>query len=135
LGEMTTSGYTLLTPPVPAQTLIHVHPGAEELGRVYQPTIAIAATPGAFLTALSHCTHDGARADSSEAAHAEYLAWQAPRPVPGSLDLWQIMRWLDARLPDDAILTNGAGNYTAWLHRLYRYRKFRTQLGPYVGSM
>jgi len=62
-------------------------------------------------------------------------AWQAPRPVPGALDLWQVMAWLDAHLPDDAILTNGAGNYAAWLHRLYRFRGFRTQLGPYSGSM
>src|SRR5206468_6139480 len=114
-------------------TLLHVHPGAEELARVYQPTIALAATPGAFLAALSRCTRT--RGDSGDNAHDEYLAWQAPRPVPGSLDLWQIVRWLDSRLPDDAILTNGAGNYTAWLHRLYRYRKFRTQLAPYVGSM
>ena len=133
LGEMTTSGYTLLVPPVPAQTLIHVHPGAEELGRVYQPAVAIASTPGAFLASLLRSLPR--RNEGADNAHAEYLAWQAPRPVPGTLDLWQIVRWLDARLPDDAILTNGAGNYTAWLHRLYRYRKFRTQLAPYVGSM
>ena len=55
--------------------------------------------------------------------------------MPGALDLWQIVSWLDARLPDDAILTNGAGNYATWLHRLYRYRGFRTQLAPYSGSM
>jgi acetolactate synthase I/II/III large subunit len=137
LGEMTTSGYTLITPPAPAQTLIHVHPGEEELGRVYQPAIAIAATPGAFLAALAE--HTRARRDKGEGrvgdAHSDYLAWQAPRPVPGDLDLWQVVRWIDARLPDDAILTNGAGNYSTWLHRLYRYRGFRTQLAPYVGSM
>jgi len=137
LGEMTTSGYTLLTPPVTAQTLIHVHPGAEELGRVYQPALAIAATPGAFLAALApearRVTADVAA--RGKAARAEYEEWQAPRAVPGSLDLWQIVRWLDARLPDDAIVTNGAGNYSTWLHRLYRYRRFRTQLAPYVGSM
>ncbi|HEY6828624.1 MAG TPA: thiamine pyrophosphate-binding protein, partial [Gemmatimonadaceae bacterium] len=52
LGEMTTSGYTLLDVPVPRQSLIHVHPGAEELGRVYQPELAIAATPGAFLSMI-----------------------------------------------------------------------------------
>ena len=137
LGEMTTSGYTLLTPPVAAQTLIHVHPGAEELGRVYQPALAIAATPGAFLAALAaQALRAGTDvAGRAEAARADYEEWQAPRPVPGSLDLWQIVRWLDARLPDDAIVTNGAGNYSTWLHRLYRYRRFRTQLAPYVGSM
>jgi len=137
LGEMTTSGYTLLAPPLPAQALIHVHPGADELGRVYQPAIAIAATPGEFLAALRSCglrTTTGASARAA-AAHADYVEWQAPRPVPGTLDLWRIVQWLDARLPDDAILANGAGNYSTWLHRLYRYRGFRTQLAPYVGSM
>lgn len=133
LGEMTTSGYTLLAPPMPSQTLVHVHPGAEELGRVYQPAIAIAATPGAFLAELAGSPRN--RVQNVAAAHDEYLAWQAPRPVPGTLDLWQIVRWLDQRLADDAILTNGAGNYTTWLHRAFRYRRFRTQLAPYVGSM
>ena len=137
LGEMTTGGYTLLVPPVPRQTLIHVHPGAEELGRVYQPALAIAATPGAFLAALNAHPRPAAAAalEAAAKAHEDYVAWQAPRTVPGELDLWQIVGWLDARLPDDAILTNGAGNYATWLHRLYRYRTFRTQLAPYVGAM
>ena len=137
LGEMTTSGYTLLAPPVPAQTLIHVHPGADELGRVYQPALAIAATPGEFLAALrTPRLHASTSAPAcAAAAHADYVEWQAPRPVPGELDLWRIVQWLDAHLPDDAIVANGAGNYSTWLHRLYRYRGFRTQLAPYVGSM
>src|SRR5215831_15339747 len=136
LGEMTTSGYTLLAPPVPAQSLIHVHPDADELGRVYQPALAVAATPGAFLAALARVVRAGGAevATRVKAARADYVEWQAPRPVPGSLDLWQIVRWLDERLPDDAIVANGAGNYSTWLHRLYRYRSFRTQLAPYVGS-
>ncbi|MEP7181868.1 MAG: thiamine pyrophosphate-binding protein [Betaproteobacteria bacterium] len=137
LGEMTTSGYTLLDAPQPRQTLIHVHPGADELGRVYQPALAIAATPGAFLDALAALPPVDATAwaGSVAAAHADCIEWRAPRPVPGALDLWQVMAWLDDRLPDDAILTNGAGNYTTWLHRLYRYRSFRTQLAPYSGAM
>ena len=72
---------------------------------------------------------------AADDAHTDYLAWQAPQPVPGELDLWQIVQWLDRRLPDDAILANGAGNYSTWVHRLFRYRGFRTQLAPYVGSM
>lgn len=137
LGEMTTSGYTLLDVPVPRQRLVHVHPSSDELGRVYQPALAVAATPGAFLEALNAdlpAARPAWRA-AAEAANAEYTAWRAPRPVPGAVDLWNVMQWLDARLPDDAILTNGAGNYTSWLHRLYRYRGFRTQLAPYSGSM
>ena len=137
LGEMTTSGYTLLDVPVPRQRLLHVHPGPEELGRVYQPTLTICATPGAFLAALEPLPTPGNPAWPALAAeaNAEYDAWRAPRPVPGAVDLWQVVQWLDATLPDDAILTNGAGNYTTWLHRLYRYRGFRTQLAPYSGAM
>ena len=137
LGEMTTSGYTLLDVPVPRQALIHVHPSARELGRVYQPAVAIAATPGAFLAAVNAppAGSTAARHEALAAARADFDAWRAPRPVPGAVDLWQIVRWLDETLPDDAILTNGAGNYTAWLHRLYRYRGFGTQLAPYAGAM
>jgi acetolactate synthase-1/2/3 large subunit len=136
LGEMTTSGYSLLSVPTPTQALVHVHPGADELGSVYQPAIAIAATPGAFLAAIdgaaARSPHiDGAATD----AHAEYERWRAPRAVPGAVDLWQIVRWLDERLPDDAIVTNGAGNYATWMHRLFRYGGRRRQLAPYSGSM
>ena len=137
LGEMTTGGYTLLDVPVPRQRLIHVHPSPDELGRVYQPELAIAATPGAFLAAmnalapLARIGGDG----MAHAAHAEYDAWRVPRPVPGAVDLWRVVQWLDDYLPDDAILTNGAGNYTVWLHRVFRYRGFRTQLAPYSGAM
>jgi acetolactate synthase-1/2/3 large subunit len=136
MGEITTQGYTLLEAPAPAQTLIHVHPGADELGRVYQPSLAIAATPGAFLAAMNRRPRPRLDAGPlTAAAHADYEAWRAPRPVPGALDLWQIVRWLDERLGDDAILANGAGNYATWLQRIYRYRRFRTQLGPYSGAM
>jgi acetolactate synthase-1/2/3 large subunit len=137
LGETTTSGYTLLEAPAPRQRLVHVHPGADELGRVYQPALAIAATPGAFLAAMNREAPFDATAWQSSVgdAHASYDAWRVARPVPGPLDLWQIVSWLDARLPDDAILANGAGNYATWLHRLYRYHGFRTQLAPYSGSM
>jgi acetolactate synthase-1/2/3 large subunit len=137
LGEITTSGYTLLDVPAPRQRLIHVHAEPGELGRVYQPTLAIAAAPGAFLAAMNREPPLNADAwrTSVESAHADFAAWQAPRPVPGELDMVEVVAWLDAHLPADAILTNGAGNYTVWLHRFYRYRSFRTQLGPYSGAM
>jgi acetolactate synthase-1/2/3 large subunit len=137
LGEITTSGYTLLAVPTPAQTLIHVHPGAEELGRVYQPTLAINATPGAFLAAIAAVPLPAAqkRRETLMNARADFEAWQAPHPVPGGVDLWNIVQWLGAHLPKDAIVTNGAGNYATWMHRLFRYRGFRTQLAPYSGAM
>ena len=136
LGETTTSGYTLLEVPAPKQALIHVHPDAGELGRVYQPALAIAATPGAFLGAIDA---QAARSQDGRAApaiaHADYDAWRAPRPVPGAVDLWSIARWLDERLPADAVLASGAGNYATWMHRVFRYGGGRTQLAPYSGSM
>jgi acetolactate synthase-1/2/3 large subunit len=137
LGEITTSGYSLIEPPRPRQRLIHVHPDPEELGRVYQPEVAIAATPGSFLAAMNAMPAQATPAARSAAAGAaaDLRAWRSPRPVPGALDLWQVVLWLDERLPDDAILTNGAGNFSTWLHRLYRYRGFGTQLAPYNGAM
>ena len=137
LGEMTTGGYTLLEVPVARQRLVHVHPSPDELGHVYQPDLAIAAEPDAFFAALNampSVARPGWHALAAR-AHADYNAWRVRRPVPGPVDLWAVMEWLDARLPDDAILTNGAGNYTVWLHRLFRYRGFRTQLAPYSGAM
>ncbi len=137
LGEAVTSGYTLLEAPVPRQALIHVHPGTEELGRVYQPAVAIAATPGSFLAAMNPLAPfpNAAGRAACAAAHTDLVAWCAPRPVPGELNLWHVVTWLDGRLPEDAILTNGAGNYATWVHRLFRYRGFGTQLAPYSGAM
>ena len=138
LGEMTTSGYTLLEAPSPKQALVHVHPGPDELGRVYAPAVGVCATPGAFLAAMLHAGDPPAHLrwhDSADAAHRDYEAWRAPRPVPGDVDLWSIVRWLDERLPDDTVITNGAGNYTTWIHRLYRFRQPGTQLAPYAGAM
>ncbi len=137
LGEMTTGGYTLLSVPEPRQTLIHVHPGSEELGRVYQPALAIQASMPAFARALAGMAPiaEPAWRDSAGEAHRDYLDWQQPRPMAGELDLWQVVATLRERLPENAIIANGAGNYTVWLHRLYRHRRFRTQLAPYNGSM
>jgi len=137
LGEMTTSGYTLLDVPVPRQRLIHVHPSPDELGRVYQPALAIAATPRTFLDAMN--ARAPVRAVNADAMlrelAAERAAWRAPRAVPGDVDLWQVALWLDLHLPDDTIVTNGAGNYATWMHRLFRYREYGGQLAPYSGSM
>jgi acetolactate synthase I/II/III large subunit len=137
LGEMVTGGYTLLDAPQPKPALIHVLPDAEELGRVYRPALGIAASVPAFTAALAAIPPPSVIAwkDCTALAHGDYLAWQAPRPSVGKLDLWSVVATLREHLPADAIVTNGAGNYTVWLHRLYRYRPFRTQLAPYSGAM
>ncbi|GIK98101.1 MAG: thiamine pyrophosphate protein [Alphaproteobacteria bacterium] len=137
LGEMTTSGYTLLSIPVPRQKLVHVHAGAEELGRVYQAALPINAGMEAFAAAARAMrpVDPAAWRASRAAARADYLANIEPPKVPGAVQMGEIMAWLNANLPEDAILTNGAGNYTVWLHRFFQYRRFRTQLAPTSGAM
>ena len=137
LGEITTGGYTLIEAPRPRQRLVHVHPGAEELGRVYQPELAIHASPRAFLAAARglNAAPGPARAAEVEAAHRDCLEWSRPLPCPGELQMAEVVAWLRGHLPEDAVLTNGAGNYSVWLHRFFRYGSFRSQLGPTSGSM
>ncbi|HNB26787.1 MAG TPA: thiamine pyrophosphate-binding protein [Alphaproteobacteria bacterium] len=137
LGEMTTSGYTLLDIPVPQQTLVHVHASAEELGRVYQAALPINAGMAEFAAMAKALAPITARAWDAEtrSAHAEYLDWSTPPQVEGPVQMGEIMAWLEQRLPEDAIMTNGAGNYATWLHRFHRHRRFRTQLAPTNGSM
>jgi acetolactate synthase I/II/III large subunit len=137
LGEATTGGYTLFDIPRTKQTLIHVHQGAEELGRVYAADLPIVSglpEIAALLAALP-APEAPAWAGSARAAHDAYLAWREPRPMPGDVQLGVVMQQLRARLPDDAIVTNGAGNYATWLHRHFAYRHFRSQLGPTSGAM
>ncbi|WP_431017224.1 thiamine pyrophosphate-binding protein [Bradyrhizobium pachyrhizi] len=138
MSEMPSSSYTLLDIPVPSQKLIHVHPGAEELGRVYQPALAIQATPAAFAAAVETMKPAAAPAWKGEAAkaHADYLAWtDKPRELPGSFQYGEVVTWLRDRLPKDAIVCNGAGNYAGWIHRHHRFHAFAAQLAPTSGSM
>ena len=136
LGEATSSGYTLIDVPQPKQTLVHVHAGNDELGKVYRAELPINSGMAAFAEAAADIHVDSrAWADSVAEDRAEYLAHSTPPTVPGPLQMSEIMTWLNDTLPDDAILTNGAGNYTIWLHRYFRYRRFHTQLAPTSGSM
>jgi len=138
LSEMPSSSYTLLNIPVPAQKLVHVHPGAEELGRVYQPALAIEASPGPFCAALAEMPAPQTAPSGAQAAaaHAEYLDWsETPGDLPGSFQYGRAVVWLRDRLPADAVICNGAGNFAIWIHRYYRFRAFGTQLAPTSGSM
>ena len=137
LGEMTTSGYTLLDSPVPRQKLVHVLASGEELGRVYQPEIPIQASMTRFArhaAAMAPVDASAWQASVGE-ARADFLAWTARRETPGKVQMWDVMEWLSSNLPEDAIIANGAGNYTVWPHRFYRYPGFRTQLAPTSGAM
>jgi acetolactate synthase I/II/III large subunit len=138
LGEMPSQGYTLIDIPGPRQTFVHVFPGIEELGRVYRPHLAINATPTAVAAALEGLEppRELARRDKTAIAHADFLAWtDKPTAVPGPVNLGEIIVGLRDRLPADAVICNGAGNFSVWVHRYARYRRYGTQLAPISGSM
>jgi len=137
LSEMPSSSYSLVEIPTPRQKLVHVFPAAEELGRVYQPTLAIQATPGPFAETVANISNASPSATARRAdAHAEYLEWsETPPELPGRFQYGKVMVWLRERLPADAIICNGAGNFTIWIHRYYRFRDLGTQLAPTSGSM
>jgi acetolactate synthase-1/2/3 large subunit len=137
-SEMPSSGYTLLDVPFPAQQLIHIHADAGELGRVYRPSLAINADPASFAEALSGLDIETMPEYGERTArmHQAYLEWSTPPATgPGDVHMGPIIDWLREHLPEDAILTNGAGNYATWVHRYVRFRKFATQAAPASGSM
>jgi acetolactate synthase-1/2/3 large subunit len=136
LGEMATQGYTLIDTPRPAQTLVHVHGGPQELGRVYQTDLAINASMIEFAAALAAMPAvKPAWDDWTRAARADYEAWLVPTKVPGNVDLAQVLKTLAAKLPADTIIANCAGNYATWVHRFHQYTGLRTQLAPTSGAM
>ena len=136
LGELPSQSYTLFDIPRPQVPLVHVHPGAEELGRVYSPNLAIHATPTAFAAALEKLELPRPLGGAADAAHADYLAWtEKPTEQPGAVNFGAVMVWLRDNLPPDAIICNGAGNYAAWIHRFLRMRRFGQHVAPTAGSM
>ncbi len=138
MAEIPSQGYELFDIPGPRQTLVHVHADAGELGRVYHPALAINATPPAFAAALEGLQppREIRWSGLARAANADYRAFSDVAPAtPGAVQLGEIMLWLRERLPRDAIVCNGAGNYTIWIGRFLRFREFATQLGPVSGSM
>ena len=139
LGEMTTNGYTLVESPTPAQCLVHVFPGPDELGRVFHAELPIAAGNREFaaaLDALSPSDGEAARRAAWLAgAQQDYAAWRVPRAQPGALSYPECVLHLERTLPHDAILTNGAGNFATPVHRFHRHRRHKTQLAPTSGAM
>jgi acetolactate synthase-1/2/3 large subunit len=137
LGEVTTQGYTLLEAPNPRQTLIHVHAGAEELGRVFQAELMINAGPLQFAAAARALEPVDAAAWAvwAREGHEGYLANLEPDPCPGDLDMGAVMKTLEERLPADAIVANDGGNFSGWVHRFHRYTVYPSQLGPTNGAM
>ncbi|MGB9991389.1 thiamine pyrophosphate-binding protein [Pseudoduganella rhizocola] len=141
LGEMTTSGYTIIESPVPRQRLVHIHPDPEELGSVYQGELMIASgmPQAAAMLAAMEPVDAGAWKGSVAEARAELQAWQQKPAIfqdgKAPLDLWQVVQDIDRLAPHDTIITNGAGNYATWAHRFHSYGGARTQLAPTSGAM
>ncbi|MGE0560066.1 MAG: thiamine pyrophosphate-binding protein, partial [Burkholderiales bacterium] len=136
LGEWSTVNYTLLDIPRPKQPFVHIYPGAEELGRVYQADLLINSGMPEFAAAARKLPPlKPVWSEWTKAARADLEAWQQPVQVPGKVNMSEIMVFLRERLPKETIVTNGAGNFSLWVHRFYRYGGFRTQLGPTSGAM
>ncbi|HEX7385754.1 MAG TPA: thiamine pyrophosphate-binding protein [Castellaniella sp.] len=139
LSEVPSQSYTLFGIPQMAQALVHVHPDVNELNRVYQADVAMACTARTWVGLVDGLasTSTEARRARCSALHAARQAWSDPSKiqVPGPLQMGQIVAHLNATLPDDAIITNGAGNYATWIHRFYHFRAYDTQLAPTSGSM
>ena len=149
LGEMTTSGYTLLEVPKPKQKLVHIHASAEELHRVYSADLAICATMNAAARSLEVLTAPPSVpwADWAAQANADYRANIQPQSLAGLphdsaqglVNMPEVVAALQRHLPADAVLTNGAGNFASWVHRYYQHhglsKGLKTQLAPTVGAM
>lgn len=132
-GEMTTDGYTLLDVPMPAQKLVHVHASDREIGKIYQPALGIQAGPNAFAAALHPVKGDWA--DWRAAGRRAYeQGFQAP-PQPSPVDMVLATAHLREVLPEDAILTNGAGNFTVWPNKFYKFGPRARLLAPQSGAM
>jgi acetolactate synthase I/II/III large subunit len=137
LGDIPTRGYTTLEPPRTPQTFVHVHADPNELGRVFRADVPIVSGSREFLAAARAlgAVDGAARSEWVESAHEAFLTSLRHRRGPGELDLGDVLEHLREHMPDDAILTNGAGNYTVWCHRFYAFRRYGTQLAPCSGAM
>lgn len=135
LGDTLTRGYELMNPARPHARVIHVHPSPDELGHLWQPDPGLVADPQVVVAALAGLPAPRRWDDWTASLRAGYESWQIPVPTPGDVRMEQVVTWLSDNLPDDAVITNGAGNYAAFVHRYYRFRRFGTQLAPTSGSM
>jgi acetolactate synthase-1/2/3 large subunit len=138
LGEIASQGYGLIDIPNPRMKLVHIHPGPEEIGRVFVPALGINAAPSRMAKALAGLPAPARKpwVEITRAAHAEYRAFSdVETPQPGDVNLGAVMIHLREALPDDAVICNGAGNYASWIHRFYRFRQLATHIAPTSASM
>ncbi|MFM7378191.1 MAG: thiamine pyrophosphate-binding protein [Erythrobacter sp.] len=136
LGEATTDGYTVPTLEHPGQTLVHIHPDPEELGRVYRTDLALCCSMDEFAECAALWDQsDIIPFDAGAEAHAEWITWSTPQPSDAAMDLAACVGAMRATLPADTIICNGAGNFAGWWHRYWRYEAYPGQLAPTCGAM
>lgn len=135
LGDTLTAGFELMNPRDQGRRIIQIHPSPDEIGHLWRADPGIAACPRAALAALADTPAPRRWDDWTARLRAHYEDWQSPRPTPGAVRMEDVVCWLSANLPDDAIITNGAGNYAAFVHRYFRFKRARTQIAPTSGSM
>ena len=135
LGDTLTNGYDLMNPAAQGRRIVHVHPDPDEIGHLWRADPGIAACPRAVLAALAGLPAPRRWDDWTAGLRAQYEDWQAPKPTPGTVRMEEVVRWLSDNLPEDAIITNGAGNYASFIHRYFRFKRAGTQLAPTSGSM
>ncbi|MGA0129131.1 MAG: thiamine pyrophosphate-binding protein [Burkholderiales bacterium] len=136
LGEMTTGGYSLLKPPVLDKRLVHIHPGVEELGRVFQAEVMVNADLESISSQLSsmdpvECNWGDWRLNARKAYEENVV----PVSMGGDVDLAEVMQIMERKLPRDTVMVNGAGNFSGWIHRYWKYSGYRSQLAPTNGAM
>ncbi len=135
LGDTLTGGYALMNPADQGKRIVMIHPDPDETGRLWRADPGIAADPQAMLAALATRPVRRQFGDWTRQLRAAYEAWRHPQPTPGQIRMEEIVLWLSENLPEDAVLTNGAGNYAAFLHRYFSFKRVHTQLAPTSGSM
>lgn len=135
LGDTLTNGFALMDPVRPHARVIHVHPDPDELGHLWRPDPGLVACPRRVVAALAELPPPRRWGHWTAELRARYEAWRQPVRTPGALGMERVVRFLSGTLPEDAITTNGAGNYAAFLHRYYQWKHAGTQLAPTSGSM
>ena len=137
LSDISTGGYELIDPQKTSQQIIHVYPDPVEFGHVYQTSLAIVSSSENILDQLSILKgiKNPDWSSHTNVARQHYLDWISPKETPGPVKLEKIIGWLSKNLPEDSIVTNGAGNYAAFLHRYFVFKNYPTALGPTSGSM
>jgi len=135
LGDTLTRGYELMSPERPHARVIHVHPSPDELGHLWRPAPGLVADPREVVARLAELPAPRNWSDWTANLRAGYENWRKPRPTPGNVRMEEVVAWLSQNLPPDAVITNGAGNYAAFIHRYYGFRRWGSQLAPTSGSM